>query len=280
MTEREYCVYKHTSPTNKVYIGITCQEPEKRWRNGKGYADNDYFYKSIQKYGWENFKHEILAKNLTQEEAYKLEIEIIKKYDSTNREKGYNAHKGGEGSHPDIPCSIATRMKRSQAMKNVNKGRYVGGKSAKARKVKQYDLKGNLIAEYGSSTEASKAVGVDYSCIVRCCRGQNAFSANFLWCYDGEENTIQDKVIKANRKKHLSESHKNNISKGITGKMINHKGISKPVIGTNIKTGETIYFPSMSEAERHGFDASNIGKCISDKYPMYKSVGGYSWRYA
>lgn len=29
-----YSVYKHTFPNGKVYIGMTGQEPEKRWANG------------------------------------------------------------------------------------------------------------------------------------------------------------------------------------------------------------------------------------------------------
>lgn len=30
-------VYKHTSPSGKVYIGITGREPKLRWDNGNGY---------------------------------------------------------------------------------------------------------------------------------------------------------------------------------------------------------------------------------------------------
>ena len=32
-----WTVYKHTSPSNKVYIGITSREPKLRWDNGNGY---------------------------------------------------------------------------------------------------------------------------------------------------------------------------------------------------------------------------------------------------
>lgn len=28
-----YCVYKHTSPNGKVYIGITKKKPNDRWEN-------------------------------------------------------------------------------------------------------------------------------------------------------------------------------------------------------------------------------------------------------
>ena len=93
-----YKVYIHTTPNNKVYIGITKQEPKKRWRYGYGYVKCTYFYKAIQKYGWNNIKHEILYENLTKEEAIQKEIELIEKYDSTNRNKGYNITKGGEGN--------------------------------------------------------------------------------------------------------------------------------------------------------------------------------------
>lgn len=33
----KWCVYIHTSPSGKKYIGITSQNPQKRWQNGKGY---------------------------------------------------------------------------------------------------------------------------------------------------------------------------------------------------------------------------------------------------
>ena len=64
-----YCVYKHTSPNGKVYIGITSQNPIARWRNGKGYSNNTHFKNAIDKYGWDNFKHEILHSELSKEEA-------------------------------------------------------------------------------------------------------------------------------------------------------------------------------------------------------------------
>lgn len=46
-----YCVYLHTSPTNKYYVGITKQNPLKRWANGRGYCKNKHFYNAILKCG-------------------------------------------------------------------------------------------------------------------------------------------------------------------------------------------------------------------------------------
>lgn len=90
-----YSVYKHTSPSGKVYIGITKQKPVKRWLHGKGYADQSYFYNAILKYGWDNIKHEVLFTGLTKEEAEKKEIELIELYHSDDRVHGYNIAHGG-----------------------------------------------------------------------------------------------------------------------------------------------------------------------------------------
>lgn len=91
-----YCVYKHTSPSGKVYIGLTCQNPATRWRGGEGYRRNTFFYRAIRKYGWVNFKHEILFDGLSKAEACDMEIALIKSHDSTNPQKGYNTSTGGE----------------------------------------------------------------------------------------------------------------------------------------------------------------------------------------
>ena len=90
-----YTVYKHTAPNKKVYIGITCLLVDQRWRNGNGYHHNEYFSAAIKKYGWENFKHEILFTGLTKEEAEAKETELIAFYHSNDRLHGYNFDSGG-----------------------------------------------------------------------------------------------------------------------------------------------------------------------------------------
>lgn len=88
----------------KVYIGITSRDPKIRWNGGNGYWSNKHFYNAIKKYGWDDgFDHIILKDNLSQEEAEKMEIELIAKYDSANIENGYNINLGGHhnGQHSD-----------------------------------------------------------------------------------------------------------------------------------------------------------------------------------
>lgn len=60
---------------------------------GKNYFSSTKFHRAIQKYGWENFTHEILYENLNKEAANKIERDLIKKYDSINN--GYNIQEGG-----------------------------------------------------------------------------------------------------------------------------------------------------------------------------------------
>ncbi len=93
-----YTLYIHISPSNKIYIGITRQNPiNKRWKNGNGYKGNAYFYRAIQKYGWNKFEHEIFSNNLTKEEACSMEKKLILLTKSNDYNFGYNITSGGEG---------------------------------------------------------------------------------------------------------------------------------------------------------------------------------------
>ena len=95
----KYKLYKHTSPSGKIYIGITSMESTNhRWKNGEGYRNNEHFYNAIKKYGWDNIEHEILYSNLTKDEACLLEQCYIALYESNNPNFGYNNTLGGEGA--------------------------------------------------------------------------------------------------------------------------------------------------------------------------------------
>lgn len=106
-----YIVYIHTFPNEKVYIGITKNKPCQRWSNGNGYKTQQLMARAIEKYGWDNVKHEILFKNLSKEEAQKKEIELIAQYKSTDRAYGYNFDYGGNLRGP---VSEETKAKLSQ----------------------------------------------------------------------------------------------------------------------------------------------------------------------
>lgn len=108
-----FCVYMHINRiNNKIYVGQTKYgyNPNKRWRDGDGYNGCTYFYQAIQKYGWDNFDHEIIASNLTEYEANSFEEMLIQQLKTSDAEYGYNLKSGGQ-NHSWSEISILKRVK-------------------------------------------------------------------------------------------------------------------------------------------------------------------------
>ena len=97
---KSYILYKATSPSGKVYIGITCDSLPKRIAKHKYSSETKQyeakFMKAIKKYGVKKLKWRVLEEHLTLEQALILEKEYIKSYDSYKN--GYNATLGGDGA--------------------------------------------------------------------------------------------------------------------------------------------------------------------------------------
>lgn len=186
MEERKWCVYVHENKINgKKYVGITKQIPKYRWKKGgKGYSstDNSYFYNAIQKYGWDNFNHEIIASNLTKEEADNFERTLIKELELTNRDKGYNIQNGGciSGVHSDEVKQKLSRMK-----KGVPTG-LCGAKSAVSVEIDVYNLHGDLLETVESMSMASNKYGSNPANICACCKGKIKTSESHIFRYKGD----------------------------------------------------------------------------------------------
>ncbi len=110
----DYSVYIHKAPSGRVYVGIS-KEPQKRWNGGRDYKYNPYFWRAIQKYGWDNIEHIILESGLALSEAKEKEVELVAKYKSNSRQYGYNISGGGDGA-----VSEESRIKMSKARKGNN----------------------------------------------------------------------------------------------------------------------------------------------------------------
>ena len=170
--ENNYCVYKHTSPSEKVYIGITSNSINRRWQNGCGYKRQGYFYRAIEKYGWDNFRHEILFKNLTKEEAEQKEVELIEYYKSNQREYGYNIATGGL---VNSGYSLSEETKRK--ISNAHKGKKLSEEQREKMRVphKLNDAKSKPVlcietnTVYKSSMDAQRMTGIDNSKINAVC---------------------------------------------------------------------------------------------------------------
>ena len=95
--DNTWCVYRHISPSGKVYIGITHhKDPKRRWgKNGSHYTKGQAIYNAILKYGWNNIKHEVLFSNCSEHIAKYLEKVLILHYKSLGI--SYNITIGGDG---------------------------------------------------------------------------------------------------------------------------------------------------------------------------------------
>lgn len=216
-----YLVYKHTSPSGKVYIGITSKTIQER--KNCGYGHNAHLRSAIKKYGWNNFKHEVVAEGLTADEAQEMEKRLISEMNSTDRDKGYNLSLGGEATFLGLKHSEATKAKISKANKGKVvslstrqrlseslKGKLIGeknpmyGKPKSAETIqKQYDahrhqmkpidqldMDGNLLATYESINSAVRATGIKKQNIRCCIIGKSRHAGGYKWQYHNEKEVV------------------------------------------------------------------------------------------
>lgn len=160
---KKYVVYKHTNRINgKVYIGITRQDLNKRWQNGYGYMGT-YFWNAVQKYGWDNFDHEILLSGLTKEEACEEEKRLIAEYQAQDKEHGYNIMEGGQTGDNLQPM--------------------FGVDNYRAARVRRINPDSGEIKVYTTVSEAVAEMGVNHRGISKACRGVSKTYKGYIWEY-------------------------------------------------------------------------------------------------
>ena len=208
--DKKYSVYIHTNKNNgKNYIGMTSTKPERRWgRQGEGYLrvkNGKYcqpaFANAILKYGWDSFQHEIIATNLTFEEASELEIQKISELKSDNPKYGYNIEKGGRyskaaessvkkmvESHKGYKHSEETRRKIAKS--NTGKKQSDNSKeklSASHSKIKQ-EPDTSIQPNYNYNEVQCKCVetGICYHSIQQAAKSVGSYNSNILRCLNGK----------------------------------------------------------------------------------------------
>lgn len=104
IVQANYTLYVHVIPKeitsydyDKYYVGITMRNPWVRWgHNGHGYHGGQLFRDKVDKYGFENMKHQIIKTNLTKIDAGILEQFFIRALKShVSQKHGYNTSWGG-----------------------------------------------------------------------------------------------------------------------------------------------------------------------------------------
>jgi len=241
--EKLYCVYIHTFPNGKVYIGVTCRKPEHRWgSDGRGYTQCFRVYNAIQKYGWSNVEHEILFTGLSKIDAELKEIYLISEYKSMEAECGYNVSKGGQLNTTGISPSMETRRKLSISRMG-NKNSLGCKQSQETIEKRRKKLIGHKV-----SAETRERISKSNTGMVRSKETSEKLSA-----------ALRGRII----------SPENCVKTGIR--------FSKPVVQSS-KTGEIIkIWGSMESASKElGVWAAGISGCCRH---INKSSGGFCWEY-
>lgn len=189
-----YTVYQHRNLKNgKSYIGMTSQNPKKRWNNGNGYKKNSKMWSDIKESDWnKDWEHNIIGKFEDKQEALNVEETFIWLFDSTN--EGYNISTYDRSSYKRTD---KTRKKMSEAQtgeKNPMFGKHFseehrrkiseankGNINIPTKPVLQYSKSGEFIAEYPSIMEASRQTGCNNSHICECCEGKRKSAGGFIW---------------------------------------------------------------------------------------------------
>lgn len=308
VNSKTYCVYMHTNKiNNKKYIGQTCKNVRDRWRNGVGYINSPYFWNAIQKYGWDNFEHEIIANNLTKEEADKMEIELIALYDTTNDKNGYNLTSGGGGVSGFV---FSEESKRK--MSEFQKKRWTD--DLKEEWSKRYSGENNPmygVSRYGEENpmygvhrygEENPMYGKHLSDEAKLKIGEAHKKEN--WPKEGRQ-VISDKAkerlsdptknpmygknhtIEAREKMSISakarctDEWRLNVSERLKGKFAgdknpNYGNGSRVVQLTKDNTVLDVYISSSQAEKITGVRSSSVRACCIGRY---KTAGGYYWKY-
>ena len=219
--KKDHKIYKYTNRVNgKVYIGRTCQTLEKRARyNGSGYKECPHFWNAIKKHGWNNFYVEILEEGLTDLEASAMELFYIKKYDSSNKDKGYNIC-DDESCHEYRTYKDSTRRKLSIASTNQKVSEETKKKISlknKGKKLTEEHRKKISESNKGkvTSEQTRKKISENHADI--------SGDKNPMWGKTHSKDA-RDKMRKARLGKKLSKEQCAKVQKALKGKVPWNKG--------------------------------------------------------
>ena len=288
--EKNYIVYIHITPSGKKYVGITHQNPQKRWDNGNGYSENEHFYRAIKKYGWDNIEHIILYENLSKEEACEKEIELIAKYKSNNSNFGYNKSYGGQLGMKYLHHSLESRKKISLAGFGRKQSKETCEKRSKALKGRVSPMKGRHQSE-----EAKIKIGIASKNRIVSDETRKKLSELQKGKIVSEEEKQRLRKMMLGRhhteetKRKMSEMRKGHIVSETTREKLRkaNKGVkpSQYTIQKSIEKNSkkvicietnVIYNSILEASKQTGINNSVIGRVCMGKNNI---AGGYHWKY-
>lgn len=255
---RTFYIYCHTAPNGKRYVGQTCQEPERRWSEGRGYRHQGHFKRAIDKYGWDSFEHTILCSVSSKEYADFLEQWFIEKWDTFNPEHGYNHTKGGGGclGHKLSAEAIAK-------LRQANMGRELSGDHRKK-------ISDTLKRRYASGEIQVVPKSPD---VLAKMSAERIGEGNPMYGRHQSKET-RKRIGAASLGKKRPAKWKESISEG----RLKSNLVKRCSVYQFTMNGELVgSFKSLKEAqEKTGCASSNISACCRGKY---RQAYGYIWCY-
>ena len=188
-----YILYEHRNKINgKRYIGITNNKTKRWYGKGKHYDGSPYFWAAIQKYGWDNFEHNVLIYDLTREEASRLEKHYIKTFRTCDKAFGYNLAEGGVnaptmlGKHHSEETKLkirnSNRGKKHSEEQNRKHSEHMTGLMVGSRNPKSRAVRCITTGEvFETQREAAKVKNVLQSKISLCCQGKRSHTHGLKW---------------------------------------------------------------------------------------------------
>ncbi len=238
--------------TNKVYVGYSVNLKDREEKYKKIHIPTQPLIKeSIEKYGWEQHKFEIIeyckVEHLKEREKYWI------KY-LNSFENGLNGNKGGGGP---ITHSEETKLKISKYRKGKKQSKKTILKRSKSMKGKgnipvfQFNLNRILINKFNSLTEACILNNIPLKYIgdiTSACKGKQKTARGYLWSY----TEICPKINKFTH-------------------------IRQPIMQYDLENNFIKEFSNAQEAGRFiNKNGNSISDCLNSKQ---KTAFGYIWKY-
>jgi hypothetical protein len=165
----QYYVYTHLNPLTKEIFYVGIGKGNRAWNRWAG--RNKFWDNYVNKYG---FEVEIIAENLTRNQAGKVEIELIAHLGRRQIDEGgtlVNRSSGGDGGSGGY--THTEEWKRQHSERQIGKKKKPLSKEAKekiskalkgreahwGKPVLQFDKQGNFIKEWPSAKAAKRETG-------------------------------------------------------------------------------------------------------------------------
>lgn len=244
-----YCVYMHTLPNGKRYVGIS-QNPIRRWNSGRGYRKNPTFFADIEKYGWDNIQHEILYEGLSHQFAKQVEHNLIVEYKTMSNQNGYNRSPSGDCK--DITDETREKMRLARMGNKYSLGHF----HPEERKKK---ISESLKRHYAPSEEHPNGL-----------HGAN-------W---GKKFSEESRRKMSESKKKYAIEHREELISKLPIRRGGEHGNSRKIIRTD-KDGNEVFFESMADAlVEIGLPRGRNQGIVRCCKGVQKEYLGYKWQYA